>query len=445
MEPEKTADVRRQSGLRFRLALLICCHITICCVSLMYLADNNPPVAFDPVVFHLFFDISRLHIALGAVAAFSVFSAFFLFARFSFAYFVGFYFYSMILGYLWLNSFSDLNYDHRLAGVSAAASGIAFLLSALFVVPRIPRTYTLSEHGFDRLLTFILVLAAGTAAVGAMYNFRLVALTKIYDFRDLLESPKLLNYLTGMVLSALLPFAFAGFIARKAHWKAGAALSLLLIFYPVTLSKLPLFAPVWMIGLLLLSAFFQARTVVILSLSLPVLAGVILHVAFPWSTAMYFSTVNLRLMAIPSNAMDLYNDYFSRHDLTYFCQIPAIKRIISCPYQEPLWTIMERTYKLGNLNASLFATEGIASVGLLWAPLSAFGCGLIIAFGSRMADGLPHRFVLLSGAMLPLVLLNVPLSIVLLTHGAAILFLMWYVTPPSIFREDNLATAPRIQ
>ena len=440
MAGKETADARGQNGERFRLALLICSHIAICCLSLMYLADNDPPVAFNPVAFHLFFDVSRLHIALAAVGAFTLFSAFFLFVRFSFAYFVGFYFYSMILGYLWLNSFSDFNYDHRLAGLSAAVSGIAFLVSALFVAPRIPRTYELSEHGFDRLLIFILVLAAGTVATGAMYNFRLVALTKIYDFRNLLESPKLLNYLTGMVLSALLPFAFAGFVVRKAHWKAGAALFLLLLFYPVTLSKFPLFAPAWIAALLLLSTIFLARTVVVLSLLLPVLAGVVLHVLFPWSTALYFSTVNLRLMAIPSNAMDIYNDYFSRHDLTWFCQIPAIKRMISCPYQEPLWIIMERTYKLGNLNASLFATEGIASVGLLWAPLSAFGCGLIIAFGSRMADGLPHRFVLLSAAALPLVLLNVPLSIVLVTHGAAILFLLWYVTPRSIFGQDSPAS-----
>jgi hypothetical protein len=443
LEPEKTADVRGQSGERFRLALLICCHITICCVSLMYLADNDPPVAFDPVVFHLFFDISRLHIAVAAVGAFTLFSGVFLFARFSFAYFAGFYFYSMIIGYLWLGSFSDLNYDHRLAGLSAAVSGIAFLLSALFLSPPIPRTYVLSERGFDQLLTFILLLAAATVAAGAVYNFHIVAMTRIYEFRDLLESPKLLNYLTGMVLGALLPFAFAAFVARKAYWRAGAALFLLLLFYPVTLSKLPLFAPVWIAGLLLLSTIFHARTVVVLSLLLPVLAGVILHVTFPWTTANYFSTVNLRLAAIPSNAMDIYNDFFSRHDVTWFCQIPAIKRMISCPYQDPLWIIMERTYKLGNLNASLFATEGVASVGLLWAPLSAFGCGLIIGFGSRMADGLPHRFILLSGAMLPLVLLNVPLSIVLVTHGAAVLFLLWYVTPRSIFKELEPESASR--
>jgi hypothetical protein len=151
------------------------------------------------------------------------------------------------------------------------------------------------------------------------------------------------------------------------------------------------------------------------------------------------------MFAVPSNAMDIYNDFFSRHDLTWFCQIPALKQIMSCPYQEPLWILMEKAYNLGNLNASLFATEGIASVGPLWAPLSAFACGLVIALGSRMADGLPHGFVLMSGAVLPLVLLNVPLSIVMVTHGAAILFLLWYITPRSMFRQDSEPNASRAQ
>ena len=31
---------------------------------------------------------------------------------------------------------------------------------------------------------------------------------------------------------------------------------------------------------------------------------------------------------------------------------------------------MERAYELGNFNASLFATEGIASVGHVFAPLA---------------------------------------------------------------------------
>jgi hypothetical protein len=436
------ADGRPQIGQRGVLALLICFHIVICCVSLIYVADNDHPV-IDPTPFHMFFDPARLHIAVAVVAPYALLSLLFVFARFSFGYFAGFYLYTMILGYLWLNCFTDLNYDHRVAGLSAAVSAAAFLAAALFVSPPIPRSFVLSVRNFDLLLIFILVLAAATIAVGATYNFRLVAFTRIYDYRDMMASPKALNYLVTIVSGALLPFAFAGFVARGAWWGACVAVVLLLLFYPVTLSKLPLFAPVWLGSLLVLSAIFRARTAVVLSLLLPILCGVALHIAFKAPSALYFSTINFRMIAVPSNAMDIYNDFFSRHDLTWFCQIPALKQIMSCPYQEPLWILMEKAYNLGNLNASLFATEGIASVGPLWAPLSAFACGLVIALGSRMADGLPHGFVLMSAAVLPLVLLNVPLSIVLVTHGAAILFLLWYITPRSMFRPDSGPNASR--
>jgi hypothetical protein len=90
---------------------------------------------------------------------------------------------------------------------------------------------------------------------------------------------------------------------------------------------------------------------------------------------------------------------------------------------------MRQTYDVGNLNASLFATEGVASVGIWLAPLSALACGLVIALGNGLSAGLPPRFVLTSGALLPLAVSNVPLTTVLLTHGAGILFLLWYVMP----------------
>ena len=81
-------------------------------------------------------------------------------------------------------------------------------------------------------------------------------------------------------------------------------------------------------------------------------------------TLYYFGLVNIRMMATPSSAMDIYNDFFSGHPLTWFCQISFLKPLMSCPYQEQLSLVMEKTYRLGNINASLFATEGIASVGL---------------------------------------------------------------------------------
>jgi hypothetical protein len=345
----------------------------------------------------------------------------------------------MISGYLWLNCFSDLNYDHKLAALSAAVSAVTFLVPALFIVLPIHQVYSMSASAFDRLLTVILLLAAAAVITGALYNFRIVGIENIYDFRDRMESPAIINYSIAIASGALLPFAFAGFIARKAYWRAGAALLLLLLVYPVTLSKLALFAPFLLLAVLLLSKVFDARTTVIMSLLGPVLIGLILLVLFRRQSGLYFSIVNFRLVAVPSNAMDIYNDFFSRHDPTYFCQISILKRIMSCPYQEPLWSLMEKAYNLGNLNASLFATEGVASVGLLWAPVVTFGCGLVIALGNRLSAGLPPRFVLLSSTVLLPILLNIPLSIVLNTHGAALLFLLWYITPRAIFETDGAA------
>ena len=143
------------------------------------------------------------------------------------------------------------------------------------------------------------------------------------------------------------------------------------------------------------------------------------------------------LFAGASSAFDLYNDFFSKNPLTYFCQVSTLKPFMHCPYRESLADIMSKYYMLGSANASLFATEGIASVGPMLAPLVAFGCGLVIAFANRLSSNLPARFVLLSGGMLSQVLLNIPFGTALLSYGAAPLFLLWYITPRHIFKDRD--------
>jgi hypothetical protein len=429
---------------RIRLTVLIFSHAVICCVSLFYVAGYKYPGSVTPEPFHILYDPARLHLAVIAVAAFTPISFLFAFSRFSFGYFVGFYFYTMILGYLWLNSFSDLNYDHLLGGFSAAASTVAFLVPALLISSPIRQIYTLSARALENVLQFILLLAVVTIVAGASYDFRLVSLENIYDFRDKLGSPTLVKYLVGITSNALLPFAFACFVMRRDYWRAGAVLFLLLLFYPITLSKLSFFTSAWLVFFAILSKLFQARTAVVVSLLGPILAGIVLNLLSERQAISYFYTINFRMIAIPSNAMDVYNDYFSKHDLTHFCQISVLKQIINCPYQEQLSIVMQKAYDLGNFNASLFATEGIASVGMLFAPISVFACGLVIALGNRLSAGLPPRFILMSSAILPQVLLNVPLTTVLLTHGAGLLFLLWYITPRTIFEQKIVEQTDRL-
>jgi hypothetical protein len=425
-----------RSYARLGPAFLIYFHIVTCCLSLVYVAD------FYAGLQVVGFDETGLYATALNITPFALVSVLFTFSRFSFGYFLGFYFYTMILGYLWLVEFSRFHYDHTLATFSAFASALAFLVPALFVTSPIKQRFVLSARALNNFLSFILVSAAAIIAVGAFYNFRLVGVDDIYNFRNELKFPTWFGYTMGATSNVMLPFAFACFVARGSRWRAVAVLLLLLLFYPITLTKLTLFAPFWLLFLALLSRFFEARTTTVLSLFLPVLAGVILAFLYR-SEALsygqirnYFGAVNFRMIAIPSSALDFYNDFFSTHELTHFCQISFLKSFFDCPYSDQLSIVMQNAYQLGNFNASLFATEGIASVGLIFAPFSVLVCGLVIALGNRLSAGLPPRFILVSAALLPQTLLNVPLTITLLTNGAAVLFLLWYIMPRTIFQQD---------
>lgn len=61
----------------------------------------------------------------------------------------------------------------------------------------------------------------------------------------------------------------------------------------------------------------------------------------------------------------------------------------------------------------------------------------MISLANRPSSGLPSEFILLSGDILPQIFLNVPLRTTLQTNGAAVLFLLWFVTPREMFRQET--------
>jgi len=423
-------DLRSRLDSKSALTLLVLLHSALTCLSLIKVATFQAYIHFDG---------ERVWIAAAVAIAFSLVSLLFAAVRFSFGYYVGFYFYTMILGFLWIDVFSEYSYPRLLAGVSAALSLVLFLLPTLFVRAPFRQLVTLSNARFEHLLTLILVISIATIAVASTYNFRLAAIANIYDYRDALQFPGAVRYLTGWVSSTLLPFAFACYWLLGQRLRAGLVLVLLLLFYPITLTKFAFFTPAWLIALVVLSRLLEARASVIASIFVPMLLGlaviVLTGAGLTSIPGKYFDLVNIRMMATASSALDIYNHFFASHPQTWFCQISVLKPLMHCPYQEPLAVVMQNTYKFGNLNASLFATEGIASVGPWLAPLTALAAGLVLALGNRASAGLPPRFVLLSAGVLPHVLLNVPLTVAMVTHGTAILFLLWYVTPRDLFEQ----------
>jgi hypothetical protein len=124
------------------IALLVCFFIITFCVSLRL----SYPFYRES---YIIYDGTRLYYAMAAVAAFASISLFFAFARFSFGYFVGFYFFAMVAGYLWLNSFSHFQYDHVAAGFSAAISAFVFLLPVLLITSPVKQVYVMPDRAFD--------------------------------------------------------------------------------------------------------------------------------------------------------------------------------------------------------------------------------------------------------------------------------------------------------
>jgi hypothetical protein len=279
-----------------------------------------------------------------------------------------------------------------------------------------------------------------TLIIAATYNFQFVAPADASNARtDSFPAP--LRYLLGITSVAALPFVFACDVNRRKFLRAGFIFVMMLFYYPVTMTKTALFAPPWLLIMIALLRTFGPRPAVILSLLLPGLAGLIVVFAYhPGSTgtSSYFFNVNFRMLAIPSVAIDVYNAFFSNHQVTHFCQIGMLKRFVDCPYSEPLSIVMRQHFPFGgNFNASLFATEGIASVGNKLAPIPVLAGGLVMALANRLSVGLPPSIVLPSSAIFCQVLLNVPLSTALLSYGGGVLFLLWYVTPLTIFAKEN--------
>jgi hypothetical protein len=102
---------------------------------------------------------------------------------------------------------------------------------------------------------------------------------------------------------------------------------------------------------------------------------------------------------------------------------------MECPYVDQLGVIFAREYKLGNFNASLFATEGVAALGARLAPLGTFVAGVVIAIGNLASSRLSAPLIAVSSGIVIQSLMNVPLSTAVLSNGLLSLFVLWLMTP----------------
>jgi hypothetical protein len=417
--------VRRGFPLRetAMISILWWSFLALNCVSLVAVSRDVHPV------FDIHYDGQYALAAALSVAGLGCFTALFAFERFSFGYLVSAYMLAVITGYVWLSYFTPLEYNHFVARCSATVSFAAFVLPAVRLTKPIAMTPTMTSSQMDVLAICLLVGSALIVAYGTHFNFHLVGIVDGEALRSQLSYPGWMNYAISLSASALVPFAYAWFVLRRRYVLAGLALIVALTIYPITLNKTTLLAPFWLLAMTLLLKAFKTRIAVILSLLGPLLLGFAAKALDPSNPEMIFRVINFRMLAIPASGLDHYFHFFSTHPLTHFCQISIVGKVFACALPDQLGVTMAKEYAVGNYNASLFATEGVASVGPYLAPVIALLCGLVVSVGNIASAGLKPSFVVLSCSIIAQALMNVPLSTVMLTHGGIVLFLLWFVTP----------------
>ncbi|UQD96781.1 O-antigen ligase family protein [Bradyrhizobium japonicum] len=365
--------------------------------------------------------------AMTAATAMTFFVPLFLIARFSFGYAVAFSLFSAVFGFVWLSFFSEFDYPHSTARWVLVAGLLAALVPLLFVRAVPIRPWTVRPVLLRALLALICV-----AVLIADVSYGIQFGDPYGDLRNAVIRPTALSYLTSIIIGALIPYLFASFAARKEWGFAAGILALSVSFYPVVLNKTVLLVPLWLPLLFWLYSRFEPRLATILAFVIPLLIGLgtfmLLRPFSPYLALYPLGTVNLRLVGVPILALDQYADFFSHNPTTHFCQISIVRRFFGCMYGE-LGPTIGAVHHTGNFNASFLATEGIASVGLLLVPVSAFVCGSILSVGTIASRHLDARFIAVSSGLGVQLIMNVPLSTALLSNGLGVLFLLWWLTP----------------
>lgn len=369
------------------------------------------------------------HISMHAIAGTAIMLMFipvFVATRFSFGYIAAFALMSTVFGFVWLSFFSAFDYPHAVARWAMIAALAAAIVPLMFQNIPLWRP-ELSETAITRITLLLLGACFAVLIAGICYG---VNLGNPYGAaRNAVVRPLPLNYLTGIVIGAVLPYLFAHFATRGQWLAAGGVLLFALGFYPVVNNKTVLLLPVWLPFLFWLFGRFNPRLATILAFAIPMMIGLAaFFVLVADKNYVVFSAINLRFIATPSLALDHYADFFAHRTLTRFCQISVVRHLSGCPYGE-LGPTLAAIYQDGNFNASFLATEGIASVGLALAPVSALVCGLVLSVGSMASRHLAPRFVAVSSGMAIPAIMNVPLTTSLLSNGIALLFMLWWLTP----------------
>jgi hypothetical protein len=343
---------------------------------------------------------------------------------------------------LYSSDLPRLSPDEALGYLLAMFVGLT-IMQAIYLLPlvRLPWLQVqpwLFWGGF--LAMTLALLALVVIFLGA--NLQFIGLKAIHTVRrdavEMLEvqGGPLVLYAMSWFAGVSLPVLFAVSVYRRSVLLAGAVLAAYVFLFGVTGTKTAMLAVVILGAAALVSARRGAR------FSHLFVVGISLLLAFPvvfdafgevgWELQRwYVAFVHARIFGVQQLVMAQYIGFFAQHPETAWSQVAGIGALVADPYDMALPVTLGYFYYGApvDLNAGLWAQDGIAAGGMpALLLMSIVAAGVLWMFDS-MAARVPPRFAFIAVAVIGVSFMNIPLPTTLVSAGMALLAVLMYLAP----------------
>lgn len=308
--------------------------------------------------------------------------------------------------------------------------------------------HPVSEKQYKLRAWILAIFFIMTLAGGATQNFHFVSFAEIYSIRGS-DAYSELGFIIRVVCMYVFSLGglFVGLgLLRKSKMLVSVAMFGFIFCYGVSQYKSAIMAPAWLIYIYLAGRYFCKDSTLkyYFALTLPFFAGALLLVLFPDARSFkanfivfaYLTYVNFRFYGTSNEAVGLYHDFFTHHQVTHWSHITGVDFFLHYPYgSRQIAEVLENQYKIGNFNASFLATDTVAAYGYEVMPLVTLAMALFYVLMNSVSRGIDKRAILVMMIMPALMFNERAFATSLLTGG--IIFFMFYLSwIPKSWRDN---------
>ncbi len=313
---------------------------------------------------------------------------------------------------------------------------LAASMGALFVMARSGGGQQIEASVEPAKLSMTINVLTGVSMLALFVTFsgqmELVSFNDVYDLRSTAASTQRafgVDYLLSWMSYSFLPYYFAkGFLSR--NWRdlaIGVVGSMLLYIAMGSKAGLLLGPIIFLVGVIYGSGGNALKRLLIgvgvgVAVTVLVIPGEGIWI---WAR----SILLIRILGTGGWTMSTYYEYFTSHQFTYYTHIGPINAIFGgYPYGEySLGQMIGLEYSgsyEANFNANFWASDGFAALGLAGIPFATAALGLVFYLINVLTRHCAPRLVVMWLTGFWLALLNLPLSVAILSGGGLVTVLL---------------------